>query len=299
MGKKIFYCLIPLLALIWKTSTAQDFMDLLDDASASDKELVSATFKTTRLLNGQSIENPANGVLVFIISHRFGRLNQGAYELFGLDQSTIRLGLEYGVNDRLAIGIGRSSYQKTVDGFLKFKILRQSKGKGAMPVSLSYFASMAINTLKWQDPTRKNYETSRYSYVHQLLLARKFNRQLSVQLTPTLVHRNLVPLSTDQNDVLATGIGGRYKITNRTSLNAEYFYLLPGKTADEFDNCLSLGFDIETGGHVFQLIFTNGQPQFERAFITETKGDWLKGDIFFGFNITRVFTVKKPRTLKE
>jgi hypothetical protein len=277
---------------------SQDLMDLLNDSTDKKNELVEATFKTTRLVNGQSIENPANGVLVFIISHRFGKLNQGAYELFGLDQATMRLGLEYGFNDRLALGVGRSTYQKTVDGFLKFKILRQSKGERAMPVSLSYFASMAINNLKWTDPERTNYETSRYSYVHQLLLARKFSNRLSLQLTPTLVHRNLVPTKNDENDVFATGIGGRFKITNRTSVNAEYFYLLPGTTADAYQDCLSVGFDIETGGHVFQLIFTNGQPQFERAFITETQGDWTKGDIFFGFNLTRVFTIKKPKAFK-
>ncbi len=277
---------------------AQDINDLLNDENDNKPELVTATFKTTRLINGQSIENPANGVLMFLISHRFGRLNQGAYELFGLDQSTIRLGFEYGVNDRLAVGIGRSSHQKTVDGFLKFKILRQTKGTGAMPVSLSYFSSMAINTLKWQYPERKNYETSRYSYVHQLLAARKMSNSLSLQITPTLVHKNLVPTVNDKNDIFACGLGGRMKLTNRTSLNAEYWWVDPNASSVEYEPCFSLGFDVETGGHVFQLIFTNGQPQFERAFITETSGSWDEGDIYFGFNISRVFTLKKPKSYK-
>ena len=299
MQKKVLCFLTGILLLINAPVFSQDLMNMLDENDPPKKELVNATFKTTRLVNGQSVENPADGVLVFIISHRFGRVNQGAYDLFGLDQATMRLGLEYGINDRLAVGFGRSTHQKTIDGFLKFKILRQSIGEQAMPVSLSYFGSMAINTLKWQEPTRKNYESSRYSYVHQLLIARKFNNRLSIQLTPTLVHKNLVPLKNDQNDIFATGFGGRFKITNRTSVNAEYFWLLPGTTADNYQNCLSLGIDIETGGHVFQLIFSNAQPQFERAFITETTGDWTKGDIFFGFNLTRVFTIKKPKTFRE
>lgn len=299
MGKKLFSFLFIVLSFLSSSLYSQDLMNLLEDTTKKKPELVSATFKATRLCNGQSIENPANGVLVFIVSHRFGRLNQGAYNLFGLDEATMRLGLEYGVNDRLAVGVGRSFYQKTFDGFIKYKILRQSMGAGGMPVSLSYFASMAINTLKWQDPTRKNYESSRYSYVHQLLVAKKITGRLSLQVTPTLVHRNLVPTRKDQNDVYAAGIGGRYKFTNRASVNAEYFYLLPGATADAYQNCLSLGVDLETGGHVFQLIFTNGQPQFEKGFITETTGKWSKGDIYFGFNISRVFTLKTPKSFKE
>ncbi|MHC1707667.1 MAG: DUF5777 family beta-barrel protein [Bacteroidales bacterium] len=299
MYTRLFIPLFIIFLFYSSQSFSQDLMDLLEDGSEKKTELVEATFKTTRLVNGQSIENPANGVLVFIISHRFGKINQGAYEMFGLDQAFMRLGFEYGVDDRLAVGIGRSTYQKTVDGFLKYKILRQSKGDKAMPFSLTYFAAMTVNTLKWADPDRTNYETSRYAYVHQLLLAKKINREISLQFTPTLVHRNLVPTKADENDVFAAGFGGRLKLTNRTSVNAEYFYILPGTTADDFKNSLSLGFDIETGGHVFQLIFSNGQHQFERAFITETQGDWTKGDIFFGFNLTRVFTVKKPKAFRE
>ncbi|HRY32345.1 MAG TPA: DUF5777 family beta-barrel protein [Bacteroidales bacterium] len=296
--KKAMCLIAGMLSILTLHTGAQDLLDLLDEGPAKP-EVVTATFKTTRLVNGQSIENPANGVLVFIISHRFGRLNQGAYELFGLDQSTIRFGLEYGVNDRLALGLGRSSYQKTFDGFLKYRILRQSSGKGSMPVSLSLFSSMAINSLKWQVPERKNFQTSRYSYVHQLLLARKFSNRLSLQLTPSLIHKNLVPTEDDKNNLFAAGLGGRFKLTNRTTFNAEYWYLLPDQTTLDVKNCLALGLDVETGGHVFQLMVTNAQPQFERAFITETQGNFFKGDLYFGFNITRVFTLKKPKEFSE
>lgn len=268
-----------------------DLMDIFGDETPST-EFAYGTFKTTRVVLNHSIQNPAPGDLLFIISHHFGHINQGPYELFGLDQATIRFGLEYGLNERLSLGIGRGTYKKLFDGHLKYKILRQSTGQKQIPVSVSYFGSMGLNSLKWADETRTNYFSSRLSYVHQLLVARKFNNWLSLQLTPTLVHRNLVPLKADQNSVFAMGAGGRLKLSQRLTLNAEYFYLIPGKTADDFDNSFSLGLDIETGGHVFQLFFTNSNPISEHGFITETKGDWLNGDIYFGFNITRTFTLK-------
>ncbi|MDD3665619.1 MAG: DUF5777 family beta-barrel protein [Bacteroidales bacterium] len=267
-----------------------DLMDLLGDDKPAT-EYAWGTFKTTRVVLNQSIQAPAKGDLIFIISHHFGRLNQGAYDLFGLDQATIRFGLEYGISNRLTVGVGRSTYKKLYDGFVKFKLLQQSSGERDMPVTVSYFGSMGVNSLRWENPDRVNYFSSRLSYVHQLLIARKFSSAFSIQITPTLVHRNLVPLRDDQNTVFAVGAGGRLKLTQRMSINAEYFYLMPGKTADDFDNSLSLGFDIETGGHVFQLFFTNSVPINENGFITETQGDWLNGDIYFGFNITRTFTL--------
>jgi hypothetical protein len=279
--------------------TQDDLMSLFGDVEETTNYDY-ATFKTTRVVLGQSVENPAPGVLLFLIQHHFGRLNSGAYELWGLDQATIRLGLEYGINDRLAVGIGRGTYQKTFDGFVKAKILRQSTGRKEMPVTLSYFGSAALNSLRWQEPERNNFFTSRLSFVHQLLLARKFSPGLSLQLTPTLVHNNLVATTEDKNSVFATGIGGRVKLTNRVSLNAEYFYVFPDQIVSrEYNNSFSIGFDIETGGHVFQLFFTNSNPIFERGFITETVGQWTDGDIYFGFNISRVFTIVKPDSFRK
>lgn len=279
-------------------SKGQDLMNVFgEDEKTTDYAY--ATFKTTRIVNGHSVENPANGVLLFMISHNFGKVNSGAYDFFGLDQATIRLGLEYGLNHFLSIGIGRSSYQKSYDGFLKAKVLRQSKGARNMPVTLTLFSSLDIFSLKWQNTERKNYFSSRMSYANQVLIARKFNDRLSVQISPTFVHKNMVPASTDDNDTYAIGIGGRYKLTQRLSVNAEYYNVLPGSVSKKFENPLSIGVDIETGGHVFQLHFSNAQPMFERAFITETMGKWSKGDIYFGFNISRVFTIKKPSSPKE
>lgn len=296
MKRKLLAIFITGLLININSAYGQELMDVFGEEEPST-EYTSATFKTTRIVSGHSIENPANGVLLFMISHHFGRLNQGAYDLFGLDQATIRLGLEYGVNDFISVGIGRSTYQKTIDGFIKAKLLRQSSGVKTMPVSLTAFSSTDLFTLKWQDPERTNYFSSRFSFVHQLMIARKFTESFSLQITPTYIHKNLV-VESNTNDNFALGIGGRYKLTKRLSINAEYFHNLPGYIADNFENPLSIGFDIETGGHVFQLHFTNSQPMFDRALITETMGKWGNGDIYFGFNISRVFTIKKPEGFK-
>jgi opacity protein-like surface antigen len=287
------------LVIICFSSSAQELMDLFGDEEEQTTEYAFATFKTTRVVNAQSIENPAPGVLLFIISHHFGKVNDGAYNLFGLDQATMRIGFEYSFNEWLCLGIGRSTFEKTVDGFAKVKLLRQSSGLRKMPVSVSLFSSTTINGLKWQNPERENYFSSRMAYNFQLLIARKFSSAFSLQIMPALIHKNLVPTEQDNNNIFALGIGARAKITNRITLNGEYYYVFPDQRDDDvFKNTLSLGFDIETGGHVFQLHFTNSQPMFDRGFITETRGNWLDGDIYFGFNITRVFTIKKPEEFR-
>ncbi|MDZ4822642.1 MAG: DUF5777 family beta-barrel protein [Flavobacteriales bacterium] len=282
-----------MLTLFCFTTQAQDddLLALLGEDSTVD--YVTAGFKTTRVINLQSFENNAAGVLDFKISHRFNYLNGGAYEFFGLDGATLRLGLEYGITKRLMVGVGRSTVNKTYDSFFKYKILRQSKGAKKMPVSMSWFSSIACNTLKWTDTTRTNYFSSRLHYVHQLIIGRKFSEGFSAQLSPTVVHRNLVKTEAEPNDVFALGIGTRQKITRRTSINLEYIYVLPDQLDAIYNNSLSVGFDIETGGHVFQLHFTNSRAMTESYFITETDGEWSAGDISFGFNISRVFTLKK------
>jgi hypothetical protein len=280
-----------------------DLMDLLNENTKPETVFTTATFKSTRIMNGHSIERMPSGQLDFRISHRFGTINSGAYEFFGLDQSNIHFGLEYGITDWVMIGIGRASYEKTYDGFVKFSVLRQSSGAKTMPVSLSVFSSIAVNSLKWTDTERTNYFSSRLSYASQVLIARKINQTFSFQLTPSYVHRNLVPTELDPNDLFAIGAGGRMKLSRRISLNAEYYYVINANNtymSQPIYNPLSVGFDIETGGHVFQLIFTNSLGMIEKSFIGETSGQWIHGDIHFGFNISRVFTLKskpvKPKT---
>jgi len=274
-----------------------DLMDLLNENAPADINYTTATFKSTRIMNGHSIEKMPPGQLDFRISHRFGTLNSGAYNLWGLDQANIHFSLEYGILKWLMIGIGRGTYEKTYDGFAKFTILRQSSGAKSMPVSLSAISSVAINSLKWSDPERTNYFSSRLSYVAQVLVARKINPTFSFQLTPSYIHRNMVATELDPNDLFAIGAGGRMKLSKRISLNAEYYYLANPKTymSQTIYNPLSVGIDIETGGHVFQLIFTNSVAMIEKGFIGETTGSWSKGDIHFGFNISRVFTLKKQK----
>jgi hypothetical protein len=262
-------------------------------------EYAAASFKTNRVINLHSLENTSGGVLDAKISHRFGFLNGGAYELFGLDQATIRIGLDYGISDRLTIGVGRSSYEKTYDGFLKFKLLRQSTGLKNMPITVAMLGTSAIQTLKWTDTNRENFFSSRLYYTGQLIIGRKFSNGFSLQLSPTLVHRNLVRTNEEENDVLALGAAGRIKLNKRLSLNAEYIYVAPDQLAPEFRNSFSLGFDIETGGHVFQLHFTNSTSMIEKGFIAETVGDWGDGGVHFGFNISRVFTIANPKGEKE
>lgn len=290
--------LLAVMLLFSLSLTAQDdLLGMLEELEEEKREFTIATFKTTRVVNASSIEMPAVGVLQLNISHRFGALNGGFYELFGLDQANMRFDFEYGITPWLSLGVGRSNIQKTYDGSWKLKMLRQSTGKVVMPLSLAYTGGITVNTLRWADPSRENFFSSRLNYYHQLLIARKFGERLSLQISPTVIHRNLVTTVDEQNDVYAMGIGGRFKLSGSVTLNAEYFYLLPGNTADNYENCLSLGVDIETGGHVFQLIFSNSVAMTPNQFIALTTDSWQTGGIHFGFNISRVFTVSKKANL--
>ncbi|UOQ54316.1 DUF5777 family beta-barrel protein [Hymenobacter cellulosivorans] len=257
------------------------------------REVVAATFKGTHIINSQSVENPGKGTMAFLIQHRFGTLNSGAYNFFGLDQAVLRLSFEYGLTSRLAVGVGRSSQEKTYDGFVKYRAIQQSTGARAMPVSVTLFASTAINTLKFNaSPDQQRTTASRMTYAYQALIARKFSPELSIQLMPTLIHRNYVATAPEENDVYALGGALRQKITKRTALTADYYYLFPGNTASNFRNALGLGVDLETGGHVFQLHVTNSLGMTEKFFVPETTGKFFSGDLYFGFTVARNFTVR-------
>lgn len=276
-----------------------ELMDLLNENPSSEINYTTATYKSTRIMNGHSNERMPPGQLDFRISHRFGRLNSGAYELWGLDQANIHFSLEYGITKWLMAGIGRGTYEKTYDGFTKFTILRQSSGARVMPVSLSAFTSIAINSLKWTEPESTNDFSSRLSYVAQVIVARKFTPSFSFQLTPSYVHRNMVTSELYPNDLFAIGAGGRIKLSKRVSLNAEYYYVANSGEymSQQTYNPFSAGVDIETGGHVFQIILTNSVAMIEKGFIGETTGSWAKGDVHLGFNISRVFNLKKQKKL--
>jgi len=275
------------------TSFAQDdLMDMLDDGEKTTN-CAFATFKDSRIINVQSNETVGAGVLKFVISHRFGKLSDGAYGLFGLDNATIRLGLDYGITDNIQVGLARSSFEKTYEGNLKFKLLRQSSGTREMPLSITWYSGMYINGLRAPEDAYSPSFVARMSFAHQVVFARKFGQAFSLAVVPTYMHDNLVLTNDMNNDQLAVGAGGRLKITNRLSLNAEYHYRIiqQFEQDDPYNNSFSIGVDIETGGHVFQLHVTNSRGMFEPAFIGETTGRWVDGDIYFGFNISRVFTI--------
>lgn len=290
---KIRTLIAILLFLAGNLSYSQNLNDLLAEESDEGPQPVEALFKATRVINGHSVKQLKQGELDFRISHRFGRVNAGPYEFFGLDQSNIHLSLEYGLTDRLMVGLGRGTFEKTIDGFARYNIANQQSGKGSFPVTISYLSTIETIGLKWSDQSRTNYFSSRLSFTQQLLVARKFSG-LTVQLMPTFVHRNLVPTEMDQNDLFAMGIAGRVKLASRIAMTAEYYYVvrpIPQRTAQKLYNPLSVGFDIETGGHVFQIVLTNSQGMREGGFIGKTNGSWTKGDIHLGFNISRVFAL--------
>lgn len=296
MRNKLYASLLVVALLISVKSYSQSDSSLIAmlDGSAQDVDYTYATFKTNRIINLHSIENTVAGVLDVKISHRFGLINQGLYDIFGLDAAQMHLNFDLGLTDRLAIGVGRTSLDKAYNGFVKYKILKQSTGSKNMPVSVSFAAGTVIKTSRSLDPDPGNTFWYRVYYDFGLLIARKFSENFSLQVTPTLVHRNLVRTAEEKNDVFAIGVGARQKLTRRMSINAEYIYVLPGQLAPDKLNSLSVGLDIETGGHVFQLHFTNSQGMNENAFITETINRWDKFEFRFGFNLSRVFTLWEP-----
>jgi hypothetical protein len=283
-------------------------LSLNDSISAYHRtEYVTGTFKALYIVNMKTIEAPAAGSLNFEIQHRFGTVNSGAYNLFGLDFATFRLGFDYGISDRLSVGIGRSTNLKTFDGYLKYKLLRQKENSG-MPVSVVLLGTSDYYTQHFnpgkEDSILKN--EYRFNYTAQILIARKFNSKFSMELTPTFIHYNLVDSNNDHNNVFALCGGARMKITKRMAITAEYDYLFPNQLNSQLNpggpprtNSFSLGWDIETGGHVFQLVFTNSESMVESQYIGQTSGTWGKGYIYFGFNISRNFNLKahdKPKT---
>lgn len=292
--KYFFFCV----ALGIGQLNAQDIDLFAEKDTVKVKDMTTATFKSSRVVNGQSIENVGVGVLDFKILHRFGAINQGGYELFGLDQATMRMGLDYGLTNRLMFGIGRSTYQKQYDGFVKFKLLQQQTGLKQIPIGISLASTLIYKSLKSAPNAQYiEYSTDKISYAHQLLIARKFNDYFSLQITPTLVHYNLVETSKLPNDFKSIGISMRQRISKRVNITGEYFYRID--KLEGFYDPLTFGLDIETGGHVFQLHVTNTTGMTERTFINETTGSWSNKDIRFGFNLVRAFTLKKPKALKN
>ena len=275
--------ILIIIIVISTTLYAQDILlDLIDDGFENTYP-VNATFKAKRIVNSQSIEMPKSRILDFMILHRFGSMSNGAYDLFGMDEAVIRFDLKYGLSDRISFGIGRSSLNKTFDIFTKVKIMGQKTGHRSFPITLVFFSKMEIETII-EDMSMND----RITYDFQFLLAKKFNRSLSLQLMPTLIHRNLVESNSDSHDLISIGVGGRMKMTKRTSVNFDTFFPI-GQRSETYRQGWGIGYDIETGGHVFQLMLTNARGSFESEYIENASGTLEDLDLYLGFNIARVF----------
>jgi hypothetical protein len=310
---RLIQILLPVATLVsvYSKTGAQDttkteesdanLMNQLETQEAKNETTyAAATFKYTHVIDGQSVENLPARVLDVRILHRFGPLSSGLYNFFGLDYSpfNVKIGFEYGITDNFMIGIAHSGYNKTYDAFFKLRLLRQSKGAVNAPVTISFVPTLAISTLKPSqiDPAVKPDPTSeirRASYVFQLLVARKFSEGFALQLMPTFVHADNISFFHNKHDIFAIGIAGTQKLSKRINFNAEYYYQLPDMKAPGAHNVLSFGINIGTGGHVFELLFSNSFGLTEKSFITETSGRWDNADALFGFNISRVFQLGK------
>lgn len=276
----------------------QDSTDLLGLIGGLEEQpsFAIATFKGTRLINFQTLEVPGNRTLDFRIAHRFGSFNDGGYNFWGLDGgASIRLGLDYSYDGRFAFGIGRTSIEKTYDGFLKYRLLRQGD-KGGQPLSLTLFSGAYYTSIK--DPNAQangfdKYEkrSSRLSYALQAIIGRKFNERLSLQVAPTLIHVNLAEELTDKNDAVIIATAARFKVTQRTAITAEYGWRANDYTQTKYYDSFGIGVDVETGGHVFQMHFTNSLGLVENQFFTRTSTRWGNAGVRLGFNISRVFTL--------
>lgn len=299
-----------ILLLLCSTSlfAQDDLLDMLVKEDAKKITYTQATFKGTRLINGQTVETLAKQHLNFWISHRFGSINSGFIDnFFGLDEAKIRLGIEYSLTDKWLIGAGRSTIEKTYDFYSKYKILAQSN---KMPVTATLYGGLTTNTMPSGYTTsignimRYQNNLQRQSYFGQLLIARKINEKLSLQIMPTFLHNNKSESIHLENNLLSMGLSGRYKVTNRLSISAEYYKNIVNQERYEknalspypYQDSFSVGFDIETGGHVFQLHLTNSKGMTEKHFIGQTTGTWGAGDIFYGFNIARTFSLEPQKT---
>ena len=289
----------------FQTYAQDDLMSMLEEENPTPTNTkVIATFKGAKIINAHTTELVKDKTLDFRITHRFGNIGGasegGFHTLYGFDQSEdIRISFDYGLNEFIQLGIARSKRMENIDGNIKAKILHQREDN-SIPVSMVWFSNFAFTPQRDIDNRYSN-NLSRFSYVHQLIVARKFSEKLSFEILPTLVHRNLVVRDeagiTDENTFFSLGFAARVKLSQRVAIVADYFYNFSDYRTNHpnlnFYNPLGIGVEIETGGHVFNLAFTNASGIIENNYLTTTSDDWLKGGYKFGFNISRAFTIGK------
>jgi hypothetical protein len=283
------------------TSSSAFFAQSPDDllnmvAEKPKKEYASATFKTTRLINFHTVEVLSRRSLDFRISHRFGDFNSGAYNAWGIDGgANIRLALEYCHGSRLMFGLGRTSGKKIADGFVKYRLLKQTTKGGGMPVSVTLFSSVYHTFMQnvLIDGVNK-YQSipDRLSYCNQIMIGRKFSSRFSFQLTAAMVHVNLVDKIFDKNDCFVAGAVTRFKFTKRQAITVEYGLRLNKYSKEKYYDSFGIGYDLETGGHVFQIHLTNSFGLTEDQYFMYTNTSWDNWGIRLGFNISRVFSLQ-------
>lgn len=286
-----------LLALFPLCGFAQD--DLLNEIDTIVTNVkVESAFKSLKIINIESTKLAAKGDFYFVVAHRFGFVNNGIDDFFGLDNANTLIKFLYGIDDWLTVHVARSGFQETYDLGVKYALISQKEG--GFPLSIVGFNSLAVNTeLKEEFFPNLEFE-NRLSFVNQLLISRKFSNRLSLQVAPTVFHENTLRDILDENNMAilpnpqenlqyAIGVGGRFKLTSRWSINVDYAAHLNRANESIYKNPLSIGFDLETGGHVFQMHFSNSNAMHEAGFLGQTVGDWTKGEFAFGFNLVRVF----------
>ena len=260
------------------------------DSLSQDKQIFELpAFKAVQIGNLQSTKVIDKGDLYMVVAHRFGNLKNGIDDFYGLDQANTKIQFLYGFMTNLQLGFSRDSYEKTYSGTIKYRLFNQSE---QIPMNISLYGSMDINSELQKSLYPGLKPSDRYSYTAQALTSRRFSENLSIQIAPIFVRHNLQDLNftqTQTHNQFLIGAGGRYKLSKRFSFNLDYAYNFSKDKFSLYYNPLTIGVDIETGGHVFQLLFTNSRASNDSSFLTETTGDWSKGEISFGFNIVRVF----------
>ncbi|WP_310992385.1 DUF5777 family beta-barrel protein [Aequorivita marina] len=280
---------VLLLLILWVPIFAvaqDDLLAEIDTVSVIDGK-VTAAFKGLKIVNFESTKLVAKKELTFIVSHRFGSIENGFDSFFGLDDAVTRLNFVYGISDGLNVSVSRSSYQKIYEASSKYRLVNQQKN--GFPFTIVGYNSLMINTALKKDNLPKLKFKHRLSYTTQILVSRKINTNFSVEIMPTYFHDNYVAINQQDNAQFAIGFGGRHKLTKRWAVNIDYGIHLNRATNSPFRNPLSIGIDLETGGHVFQMHFTNAQPMNTNGFLGQASGDWADGNIYFGFNLSRVF----------
>lgn len=275
------------LLLIYSFSFSQE--NLLKELESQNEYKTTnnfSAFKAIKIVNNQSTKQASEKELYLYVSHRFGSIDEGINTLFGLDIANTKIELLYGLTNNLQIGFSRESFKKTYSLNAKYNITTQSS---KLPINSSLYISYNYNSLLDQDiyPTLSN--SDRNLFFGQLLLSKNFSDKISLQLSPTYAKRGFNETIFEQENNIILGLASSYRITNRLAFNIEYSANLDRPEISPFNDVLSFGIDIETGGHVFQLLFSNTQTIDNVSVMTDAEGSWRDGKIYFGFNILRVF----------